>query len=219
MPTPAASLLNWGYLKHVEKVAKRNGAVVILDEVLMGFRTSFGLAGQAVGVDADLATVGKAIGSGIAVAGVVGTSQIMALCESGTVARAGTYSGNPIATAAVSATLELLADHDYKSFVTRGDRLRGEIEQIFAANGIAAKTSGYGSVFTVWFADDVPQTYLEATLKLDEARSNALHLALRRAGLLVMPSPYGRMYLSAAHDDNIIDEMADMFRIAVTSLR
>ena len=143
----------------------------------------------------------------------------MALCESGTVARAGTYSGNPIATAAVCATLELLADHDYKSFVTRGDRLRGEIEQIFAANGIAAKTSGYGSVFTVWFSDDVPQTYREATSKLDEVRSNALHLALRRAGLLVMPSPYGRMYLSAAHDDDVIDQMADMFRIAATSLR
>ncbi len=208
-----------GYLKHVETVARRNGALVILDEVLMGFRTGFGLAGQAMGIDADLATVGKAIGSGIAVAGVVGTPEIMALCESGQVTRAGTYSGNPVATAAVCATLSLLATHDYNAFVARGERLRGEIEHVFAVNGISAVTSGYGSVFTVWFSDALPRDYREAATKVDETRSRAMHEGLRREGLLAMPSPYGRLYLSASHDDVVVAEMAEIFARVALSLR
>lgn len=208
-----------GYLKHVEAVARRNGALVILDEVLMGFRLGFGLTGQGMGVDADLATVGKAIGSGIAVAGVVGKPGVMALCEDGTVARAGTYSGNPVATAAVISTMGILARHHYGAFVARGDRLRLGIEDALAANGIAATTAGYGSVFTVWFGDAAPQSYAEATERLDEPRWRAMHEALRRQGLLTMPSPYGRLYLSAAHDNAMIDEMIEIFGEAAGSIR
>ncbi|MCV3210108.1 aminotransferase class III-fold pyridoxal phosphate-dependent enzyme [Mesorhizobium sp. YC-39] len=207
-----------GYLRHVETVAHRNGAMVILDEVLMGFRTRFGLAGQAMAIEADLATVGKAIGSGIAVAAVVGTPEIMALSESGQVARAGTYSGNPVATTAVTATLGLLAKQDYPAFVARGDSLRLGIEQAFTDAGTAVTTSGYGSVFTVWFSDAAPKNYRDAAAKADERRSFDLHAALRRAGLLAMPSPFGRMYLSTAHDKETIEEMIGMFRVAAASL-
>lgn len=207
-----------GYLKHVETVARRNGAVVILDEVLMGFRTCFGLAGQAAGVDADLATVGKAIGSGVAVAAVLGTPQIMALAETGKVTRAGTYSGNPVATAAVAATLGLLGTLDYTALVARGDRLRAQIESAFGASGVDATTSGFGSVFTVWFDSVAPATYLEATDRLDEEMSRRLHVALRHGGVLAMPSAFGRVYLSAAHDDGIVDEMAGIFRAAAGAL-
>lgn len=207
-----------GYLKHVEAVARKNGAAVILDEVLMGFRTCLGLTGQSMGVEADLATVGKAIGSGIAVAGVVGTPEIMASCEAGQVIRAGTYSGNPMATAAVKATLHLLRGCDYEELATRGERLRGEIGQAFAAAGVPVTTSGYGPVFNIWFGPAAPKTYAEAAGLLDEKRSLALHKALRRRGLLAMPSPYGRMYLSFAHDAAIVDEMIKIFSEAAMSM-
>ncbi|RVB73619.1 MULTISPECIES: aminotransferase class III-fold pyridoxal phosphate-dependent enzyme [unclassified Mesorhizobium] len=207
-----------GYLRHVETIAHRNGAMVILDEVLMGFRTHFGLAGQAMSIEADIATVGKAIGSGIAVAAVVGKPEIMALSENGQVARAGTYSGNPVATAAVTATLGLLAKQDYPAFVARGDSLRFGIDQAFADAGTAVATSGYGSVFTVWFSDAAPKSYRDAAVKADEQRSFDLHAALRRAGLLTMPSPFGRMYLSTAHDQETIEEMVGMFRVAAAAL-
>jgi len=207
-----------GYLKHVENVARRNGAAVILDEVLMGFRTCMGLTGQSMGVEADLATVGKAIGSGIAVAGVVGTLEIMASCETGRVMRAGTYSGNPVATAAVKATLGQLSNCDYSELAARGERFRSGIERAFAASGILVATSGYGTVFNVWFSQAAPESYVEATDKLDERRSLVLHEALRRRGLIAMPSPYGRMYLSFAHDDAIVDEMVRIFSEAAVAM-
>lgn len=208
-----------GYLAHVEAVAHRHGALLILDEVLMGFRTRFGLAGHADGVEGDLATVGKAIGSGIAVAAVVGRPGIMALAEEGKVARAGTYSGNPVATSAVTATFAQLRTLDYPALVARGDRLRRGIETAFADAGLPAATSGAGTVFTLWFAPAAPSTYAEAEAVVDDARTRAFHLALRRRGLMTMPFAFGRFYLSDAHDDAVIDEAIAIVRSAAPGLR
>ncbi|GEO18141.1 aspartate aminotransferase family protein [Microvirga aerophila] len=200
-----------GYLQHVEAVARRNGAIVIADEVLMGFRTRFGLTGHSLGLTPDLATVGKAIGSGIAVAGVVGTPEVMAACERGEVTRAGTYSGNPVATAAVCATMDILKDLNYNAVLAQGDRLRGRIEQAFATvDGVRVATSGYGTVFTIWFSEESPTNYVQAVAKVDPARTKMFHVEARRRGLLTMPFSFGRMYLSAVHDDAMIDEMAEI---------
>lgn len=201
-----------GYLAHVEATARRNGALVILDEVLMGFRTGFGLAGHGLGVEADLATVGKAIGSGIAVAAVVGRPDLMALAEEGAVNRAGTYSGNPVATAAVTATFKLLKDLDYTALLARGTRLRQGIRSAFAREGRMVATSGEGSVFTIWFADCPPSTYAETLGKANAALTLRLHETLRRRGLLIMPFAFGRLYLSSAHDDDVIEDMIGIFK-------
>ena len=96
-----------GYLKHVQDVAHRHGALVICDEVLMGFRLFAGLAGLREGLDPDLASVGKAIGNGVPVSAVVGKPEILQGFEEGRVARGGTFSGNPLACAAAMATLDI----------------------------------------------------------------------------------------------------------------
>src|SRR5689334_10582463 len=154
-----------GYLEHLQAVARRHGALVILDEVLMGYRLHAGLTGHRLGLDPDLATVGKAIGSGIAVAAVAGKDGPMALLEDGRVARAGTYAGNPLACAAVVATMERLAGLDYGSLERRGEALRHNIAAAFARAGVAVSTVGYGSVFGLWFAAAAPTTYREALSK------------------------------------------------------
>ncbi|CZT36901.1 aspartate aminotransferase family protein [Rhizobium sp. 9140] len=207
-----------GYLAYLEATARRHGALVILDEVLMGFRTGFGLAGHGLGIEGDIATVGKAIGSGIAVAAVVGRPELMALAEAGAVVRAGTYSGNPVATAAVTATFQLLKDLDYAVLQARGRRLRQEIGAAFSDQGLPVATSGEGSVFTIWFSDSAPSTYAEAKAKASAALTLRLHETLRRRGLLIMPFAFGRLYLSDAHSDAVIGDMVGIFRDAARDM-
>ena len=207
-----------GYLKHVQEVARRHGALVISDEVLMGFRLGAGLASLKEGLTPDIATVGKAIGSGVPVSAIVGRSEVLAGFEQGKVLRGGTFSGNPMACAAVLTTLKGLGASDYDALMRKGCELRSFIEQVFAAEGITVTTSGYGSVFTIWLGAQAPTSYEEASKAASPQFSTALHLALREHGVLVMPSPYGRIYLSFDHDAQVMQEMRDAFRKAAAAL-
>ena len=208
-----------GYLKHVQDIAHRNGALVICDEVLMGFRLHAGLAGLREGLDPDLASVGKAIGNGVPVSAVVGKPEILAGFEEGRVARGGTFSGNPLACAAVTSTLAQLDEGDFETLIKRGDTLRQSIEAAFKSQGITVVTSGYGNVFGIWLSAEAPVTYEQAAQKANPAFTNALHLALREAGLLMMPSPYGRIYISFEHTDAVIDAMKTAFETAAAKLK
>lgn len=207
-----------GYLSHVEAVARRHGALVIVDEVLMGFRIGFGLASHQLGIEGDLATVGKAIGSGIAVGAVVGRPHIMELAEKGHVLRAGTYSGNPVAAAAVLATLQILKGEDYPTLLRMGETLRTSIEGISSGEATCLTTTGYGSVFTIWLAGKKPRSYGEARLLADSVRSLTLHLELRSRRMLTMPSPFGRLYLSFSHGQSVLGAMADTLAEAVAQI-
>jgi len=212
MPAP-------GYLLQLQAIARRHGALLIADEVLMGFRLHAGLTAHAMGLDPDLATLGKAIGSGIAVAAVAGRPEIMRAFADGSAVRAGTYSGNPLACAAVTATMDMLDAADYPALLARGEALRAAIVEAFAARGQAVSTSGHGDVFTLWPAAEPPRDYADARRLLRPDWSAALHAELRRRGVLVMPSGYGRLFLSFAHDQAVLDGMAEAFRDAARALR
>ncbi len=196
-----------GYLEHLQETARRHGALLIADEVLTGFRMSPGLTAHAMGLDPDLATVGKAIGSGIAVAGVVGRPEVMAVSGDGRAPRAGTYSGNPLAAAAVLATMSLLESADYAALLAQGEALRVELAAIFRRAGLAASTTGLGSCFTLWFTEDAPTTYAEAVRAVRGDLTLVLHHAMRRHGVLTVPTLYGRYYLSFAHDQEAMAEL------------
>ncbi len=198
-----------GYLARLQEAARRRGALVIADEVLMGFRIANGLAAHQLGFDPDLATVGKVIGSGIAVAAVLGKNAILGDLRSGKIIRAGTYSGNPVACAAVIATAELLAQLDYTALLMRGDRLRARIAHLGEEAGRPLTTAGYGSVFTVWFTSTAPATYEGVLTHSRPDLSLQLHLAMRQNGVVMMPSCFGRLFLSEAHDDAIVAEIGD----------
>ena len=208
-----------GYLEHVQAVARRHGALLIADEVLMGFRLHPGLSSHFAGLDPDLATVGKAVGSGVAVAAVAGKAAVMEAFQEGRGVRAGTFSGNPVACAAVEASLLRLDAMDYPALIARGDAFRAFVEGAFAAEGVAVRTSGYGTVFSLWFAPEAPTDYETARHLADPRLSNDLHLALRQHGVLVMPSPYGRLYVSFAHDDEAFAVMRAAFGQAARAMR
>jgi glutamate-1-semialdehyde 2,1-aminomutase len=207
-----------GYLKHVQDIAHKHGALVICDEVLMGFRLYAGLAGLREGLDPDLASVGKAIGNGVPVSAVVGKPHILAGFAEGRVVRGGTFSGNPMACAAVSSTLSLLDECDYERLIQRGNDLREAIEAIFESHRITISTSGYGNVFGIWLAAAAPITYDHAALIANPEFTKALHLALREEGVLMMPSPYGRIYISFEHSQIVIEEMKVAFEKAAGKL-
>lgn len=207
-----------GYLKHLSDLAHAHGALVILDEVLMGLRLHPGLSGTLLGADPDLACVGKAIGSGVPVAALVGKPQYMSLFEQGRIVRAGTYSGAPPACAAVLATLERLAVADYPALVARGEALRAELVAAFTAKGMAVSTSGYGSVFTLWPSAEAPQNYAEAAASADSDWTLTLHKALRRQGVMTMPFAFGRVYLTFAHNDEAMRALLDGYKAAIASL-
>ena len=211
MPTP-------GYLEHVQAVARRHGALLIADEVLMGFRLHNGLTSHHYGLEPDLATVGKAVASGIATSAVAGKPEVLAEGSARKGVRGGTCSGNPGSCAASEATLDQLGRQDYPGLLARGDALRRMIEQSFADAGITAVTSGYGSVFSLWFAPTPPTSYEAAHQLADVDRAMALHLALRAAGVLTMPSPWGRIYTSFAHDDDAFRLLYDAFRAGAAAL-
>ncbi len=139
--------------------------MVIADEVLMGLRLGCGVSCYSVGLEPDLVTLGKAIGSGLPVAAVLGTADAFRAVEDGRAPRAGTYHGNPLVTAAVKATIDVLKTKDYAAFLARGDRLRRSIEAAMGQIGPAC-TSGYGSVFSLWFSAQPPKTYDEAKAAL-----------------------------------------------------
>jgi len=211
MPAP-------GYLEHVQQVARRHGALLIADEVLMGFRLHAGLTSHLFELDPDIATVGKAIGSGIPVAGVVGKAAVMDGFHAAKGLRGGTYAGNPLACAAVEATMAHLDSEDYAALEATGAALRRHIGAAFAEQGIAVSTSGYGPVFSLWFAAEAPRDYAQAHRLADGARATALHLAVRRHGALIMPSPYGRLYTTFAHDAEAMGVLSDAFTAAAEAM-
>ncbi|KRW59701.1 aspartate aminotransferase family protein [Pseudomonas sp. TTU2014-080ASC] len=207
-----------GYLKHVQEIAHKHGALVIGDEVLMGFRVFNGLTSHHYGLDPDLATVGKAIGNGVPVSALLGKPEVLAAFEEGRVLRGGTFSGNPLASAAVTSTLQLLEQADYAALMARGNELRTFIRSCFEAEGVRVTTSGYGSVFTIWLGDVEPTSYNQAAEIANTEFSKALHLALRKSGVLMMPSPYGRIFLSFEHTDSVIEEMKQAFSVAAKEI-
>jgi glutamate-1-semialdehyde 2,1-aminomutase len=207
-----------GYLEHVQAVARRHGALLIADEVLMGFRLRPGLSSHHFGLDPDIATIGKAMGSGIPVSAVVGRRSVMDAYQEAGGLRGGTFSGNPLACAAVEATLPQLDAMDYPALRERGDALRSFLERSFAAQGIPVKTTGYGNVFGLWFGPEAPGDYEAAHRLADPDKSRSLHLALRRHGVLAMPSPYGRIYTSFAHDGEAFALLHEAFAQAAAAL-
>lgn len=203
------------WLERVTELASRFGTMVIADEVMVGLRLGVKLVSETLGLKPDLVTMGKAIGSGIPVAAVLGTQEAFAVIEDNKVGRFGTYHGNPLVAAAVKATIELLERSDYdRGLFDFGRKLRIGIAEAFASEQISVTTSGFDSVFSIWFSAQAPRDYDEAVRMVCPEANSVLHEELRRKGVISLPTPWGRYFVSFAHDKDDLDETISAFQSA-----
>lgn len=206
------------FFEALTEMARANGTMIISDEVMAGLRQGVRLVSETLGLMPDLVTLGKAIGSGVPVAAVLGTPAAFEVVERGDVVRFGTYHGNPLVTAAVSATMDVLSRADYERLYGYGAAMRRAMVEAFAAEGITAITTGFDSVFSLWFADHAPVTYDEAKALIRPAATAKVYESLRRHGVVALPSPWGRFFVSFAHGDTELEVTTRAFQAAARDL-
>jgi glutamate-1-semialdehyde 2,1-aminomutase len=207
-----------GFLAGLRAECDRVGAILIFDEVITGFRLGYGGAQEAFGVTPDLTTFGKVIGGGLNVGAFGGRAEIMDhLAPLGSVYQAGTLSGNPLATAAGLAALDLL-DHDAHAFITaQAERLAEGLRLAFDDAGLAAVVSTAGPLVGLFFGETAPRTYAEARTT-DESTYAAFFHAMLRRGVALAPGAYEVMFPGMAHDDATIDRITELAAEAATEV-
>ena len=190
-----------GYLEALRAVTSNDGAILIFDEVMTGFRLAFGGAQELYSIQPDLTTMGKIIGGGLPVGAYGGPSAIMDLVAPlGPMYQAGTLSGNPLAMTAGYAQIRYLKEH--KGLYAQLDTLSGELVAGLAA---AAKAAGVpmthnrvGSMFT-WFFTPGPVTDWSSASKSDTDAFGRFFRNMLDNGVYLPPSQYEAAFLSAAH--------------------
>ena len=198
-----------GFLQFLRSITRQQGALLIFDEVITGFRLAPGGAQEYYGITPDLATYAKAVGAGTPLSVLAGKREYMDLIASGQVIHAGTLNGNPLSLAAARAAIDhLMQDNGtvYKDMFRRGLYLRSEIESALRSAGLPAVFNGEGPVFHVSFAER-PARYYRDTLSADTALYSDFALALLDEGVMVLPD--GRWYLSASHSDDDVQATVD----------
>lgn len=186
------------YLRAVASLARRDGAILILDEVISGFRLRYGGYGAGLGIDADLLTFGKVIGGGMPLGAVVGPPELMnLLAPDGTVYQAGTLSGNPLSMAAGIATLSALRDDPpYERLERLGQELDRAIDTIGRDDVQLARV---GSIAWLYLASsDLPRRS-DAVDKATVELFGKLHRPLLERGHYLPPSAYEVLFLSTSH--------------------
>ncbi|HWR36628.1 MAG TPA: glutamate-1-semialdehyde 2,1-aminomutase [Clostridia bacterium] len=198
-----------GYLQFLRDVTKREGTVLIFDEVMTGFRVSYGGAQELYKIKPDLTTLGKVIGGGLPVGAYGGPAEIMNMVAPlGPMYQAGTLSGNPLAMAAGLAMLSALADNR--------EEIYGRLEKLSAmlTNGVleAARESGIpmtvnrvGSMFTFFFTDK-KVTNWETAATCSTEQFGRFHRGMLDAGVWLPPSQFEAAFLSAAHTDQDVED-------------
>ena len=196
----------YGFLEALREGCTKHGAVLILDEVMTGFRVALGGAQSRYGVKPDITTLGKVAGGGLPLGAVGGRREIMEkLAPLGPVYQAGTLSGNPLAVAAGLATLQLVAQPRFIERVEMTTRLlveglAGEARKA----GIAFSSQSIGSMFGLYFRPAPPKSFAEV-MQSDKERFNRFFHAMLERGVYLAPSAYEAGFVSAAHGDQEID--------------
>jgi len=206
------------FLAGLRAVADRTGALLLLDEVITGFRAARSGAQGLFGVRPDISCFGKIIGGGLPVGAYAGSRELMSLVAPlGPVYQAGTLSGNPLAMAAGLATLELLDAAAYAMLEARGARLEGELDGAASAAGIAIRVQRAGSMLTVFFTDHAVRNESDAQTA-DRGRFAKFHAAMLRRGVMLPPSQFECWFLSLAHDDGAIGTIVDAARASLKEI-
>jgi glutamate-1-semialdehyde 2,1-aminomutase len=208
------------FLQTMRRLCTRHGSVLIFDEVMCGFRVGLGGAQTLYGVTPDITVLGKVIGGGLPVAAFGGRKELMKfLAPLGPVYQAGTLSGNPVAVAAGMATMKLIQQPGfYESLTAQASKLARGLSDAAKSAGVSFCADAVGGMFGLYFADEIPVSF-EQVMKSDKNRFNAFFHAMLDLGVYLAPSAFEAGFVSAAHDDDVIDATVNAARKAFASLQ
>ena len=198
------------FLAAIRDLTRRHGALMVCDEVMTGFRLSFGGAQALLGIEPDLTTLGKIVGGGLPLGAYGGRADVMDhVLPAGKVFQAGTLSGNPLAVAAGTATLEELRDRNPDADLDRlGGRLEAGFRRAAADAGVTAWVARVGSMMTIFFQrgdEPVPVSGWKTASQSDTARYAAFFWGMIDRGIYLPCSQYEALFFSTCHTEDDID--------------
>ena len=190
-----------GFLKGLRALCDSAGTLLIIDEVITGFRAEYGGAQTRFGVTPDLTVLGKIIGGGLPVGAYGGKAEYMErIAPAGDVYQAGTLSGNPLAMAAGLATLRVLKQCDYAALEKRVDAFATELETVLRARGLPVRVNRLASMCTVFFTDG-PLRNFDEVKSADSALYARYFAEMRKNGIFLAPSPFETGMVSFMHSE------------------
>ena len=210
------------YLSEVRRITKENDVLLILDEVITGFRLALGGAQEYYGVDADLTVLGKIVGGGFPIGMFGGKREIMALvAPSGAVYQAGTFSGNPVSVTAGLKTIEILERDSVPERINElGATMRSVLSELVRDSDVEGCVSGVGSMFKVFFSPGgvAVKNYADA-LGCDKAKYTRLFHKMLSSGVFLPPSQFETNFVSFAHSDEDIERTLEAYKVNINDLQ
>ena len=193
------------FLNAMREETAKHGAVLIVDEVMTGFRVALGGAQSVYGIDPDITMFGKVIGGGMPVAAFGGKRDIMnCVAPLGAVYQAGTLSGNPVAVACGLATLEEIQAPDfYKRLSAQAAKLVRSLGEAAKKHGVQFSAQSMGGMFGIYFRGSCPTSFKEV-MECDGERFKTFFHAMLDNGVYLAPSIYEAGFVSITHDDSVI---------------
>jgi glutamate-1-semialdehyde 2,1-aminomutase len=208
-----------GFLRALREICTAEGAILIFDEVISGFRASMGGAQELVGVKPDLTCLGKIIGGGLPVGAYGGRADLMDLVSpAGPVYQAGTLSGNPLAMTAGIWCLARLTPALYADLASLGARLAAGLAEAARDARVNLQVNAFGSLLTPFFTDRPVRDYASAT-GADTARYAQFFMGMITRGVYPPPSQFEAWFLSAAHTRRDVDRTIAAARAAMKDIR
>ena len=217
-PIPPAA----NYLSEVRRITKENDVLLILDEVITGFRLALGGAQEYYGVDADLTVLGKIVGGGFPIGMFGGKREIMALvAPSGAVYQAGTFSGNPVSVTAGLKTIEILERDSVPERINElGASMRSVLSELVRDSDVEGCVSGVGSMFKLFFSPGsvAVKNYADA-LGCDKAKYTRFFHKMLSSGVFLPPSQFETNFVSFAHTDEDIVRTLEAYKVNINDLQ
>ena len=203
------------FIRTMRELCTRYGALLIVDEVMTGFRVALQGAQSLYHVTPDLTMFGKVIGGGMPVAAFAGRREVMEkIAPCGPVYQAGTLSGNPVAVACGLATLkQIQREGFYEQLSAQTTRLMQGLKAAARDAGVAFTAQSIGGMFGIYFLEDVPHGFADV-MKSDTRRFSVFFHEMLNQGVHLAPSVFEAGFVSIAHDDAVIDETIEAARKA-----
>ncbi len=199
-----------GYLELLREQTRLHGALLIFDEVITGFRFARGGAQEFFGVTPDLTTLAKGLGGGFPVAAIGGSREVMSMIAEGRYSHSGTYNANVVACAAVSATMDVLAEPGlYERQRALGETLMNGLRKLASEAGLPVIVEGLGTVFQLWFSEHPIRNWRDAERYANEPLFTRWWQEMLLRGILFHPSQYENLFLSLVHSNQDVDIMLD----------